>query len=340
MRERVRAVAGRVAGFLATLIGASLITFAISHLIPNDPARLAAGDGASPEVVAQMRERLGLDQPIWEQYLRYVAGLARGDFGLSIRSGEPVLDELLRAAPATIELALAALILIVAASLTLGAVAAMNHNKPIDHAVRVASALSLSTPTFWSALALIGIFGVALGWAPLGGRLSVDVDAPAAITGLVVVDAALAGRFDIAVDALAHLALPAVTLAIAAWGGAVRLFRAALLDVLQQDFVRRARAAGLSPWRIATRYAAPPALVPYTTAMGLTFADLLGGAVVTEMIFNWPGLGAYTMQAIAGLDFPAIMGFTLLAAVVYASINLLVDVLIGVIDPRTRSQRA
>lgn len=339
MPRRVIAMASRLLGFAATLLGASLITFAISHLIPNDPARLAAGDGASPEVVAQMRDALGLDRPIWEQYVRYLGGLLRGDLGISIRSGEPVLAELLRAAPATIELALFALILIVGASLTLGAVAAMNHNRPIDHVVRVVSAISLSTPTFWSALLLIGIVGVALGWTPLGGRASVEMDTPAVVTGLLVVDGLLAGRLDIVGDALLHLILPAVTLAIAAWGGAVRLFRAALLDVLQQDFVRRARAAGLSPWRIATRYAAPPALVPYTTAMGLTFADLLGGAVVTELIFNWPGLGAYTMQAIAGLDFPAIMGFTLLAAIVYASINLVVDILIGVIDPRTRSVR-
>ena len=334
--ETVRSVLARGAGLLLTLLGASLVTFVISHMIPTDAARLMAGDGASEAVVARLRADMGLDQPVPVQYLRYLGDLAQGDFGVSIRSGEPVMTEILRVAPATFELALAAFLLIVVISLTFGCWAAVRRDRLADQIIRTLSAVAISTPTFWIALLLIAVFAAQMGWAPLGGRLSADTEAPPTVSGLFVLDSILSGRPATVIDALVHLALPAITLALAASGSAIRLIRASLLEVLGQDYVLRARAAGLSEFKVLTAYALPNALIPFVTTMGLLLADLLGGAIITEMVFGWPGLGGYTLEAIAGLDFPAIMGFTILAAAIYGIANLIVDLLNGALDPRAR----
>lgn len=317
-------------------IGATLVTFVISHLIPSDVARMIAGDGASPQVLAHIRQTLGLDEPLWKQYLIYLAHLVHGDLGVSIRTGEPVAVELARAIPATAELALAAFALIVVLSLGLGCAAALRRDGPLDHAVRMFSSLAVSTPTFWTGLLLIGLFSAALGWLPSTGRLSPDLAEAPRITGLVTLDAILTGRPDVLLDALAHLALPAITLALAFSGASIRLVRASMLEVLSADYVRRARAAGLSEWMVVTRYALPNALIPFVTTLGIGLADLLAGAVITESIFGWPGLGSYTLGAIAGLDFPAIMGFTLFAALAYSSANIMVEGIVGALDPRAR----
>lgn len=330
----LRFIARRFAGLVLTLLGASLVTFFISHVIPTDVARLIAGDGASEEIVAGLRTKLGLDQPIWVQYGLYLRDLAQGDLGVSIRSGQPVAEELLRAAPATLELALAAFVLIVAGGLGLGALAALSRDRLLDKAVRAFSILSISTPTFWSALVLIAVVSVVLQWAPLGGRIDPELAPPATRTGFLVLDSILDGRWDVLASALHHLLLPALTLALAALGGAIRLVRATLLESLSQDYVVRARASGLSTWRVLSGYAMPSALVPFVTVQAIVLGDLFAGAVVTEMIFGWPGLGSYTLGAVAGLDFPAIMGFTLLASAGYACANLVADLLVARIDPR------
>ncbi|MEY2756723.1 MAG: putative D,D-dipeptide transport system permease protein ddpB [Pseudomonadota bacterium] len=330
----LRFIARRFAGLVLTLLGASLVTFFISHVIPTDVARLIAGDGASEEIVAGLRTKLGLDQPIWVQYGLYLQDLAQGDLGVSIRSGQPVAEELLRAAPATLELALAAFVLIVAGGLGLGALAALSRGRLLDKTVRAFSILSISTPTFWSALVLIAVVSVVLQWAPLGGRIDPELAPPATRTGFLVLDSILDGRWDALASALHHLLLPALTLALAALGGAIRLVRATLLESLSQDYVMRARASGLSTWRVLSGYAMPSALVPFVTVQAIVLGDLFAGAVVTEMIFGWPGLGSYTLGAVAGLDFPAIMGFTLLASAGYACANLVADLLVARIDPR------
>jgi peptide/nickel transport system permease protein len=337
MKPVLALLARRLPSLVLTLLGTSLVTFVISHLVPSDTARLIAGDGASEAVVAGIRAKLGLDQPLWTQYAVYLSQLGRGDLGVSIRTGEPVLAELLRAAPATFELAAVAFTLIVVFSLGLGCLAALNRDRFADQIIRIVSALAISTPTFWTSLLLIGLFGAALGWSPLGGRIDPDLPPIPSLTGFLTIDAILRGRPDVLISALGHLILPAITLAVASSGAAVRLIRASLLEVLGQDYIRRARSGGLSEWVVLTRYALPNALLPFITTLGLTLADLLGGAVVTEMIFSWPGLGSYTLAAIAGLDFPAIMGFTVLAAAVYALANLFVDLLNGFLDPRARS---
>jgi len=326
----------RAGATLLVLLGVSIVTFVIAQLVPSDTARLIAGDLASEQRVAEVRAELGLDRPWPVQYAAYMGRLVQGDLGLSIRSGRPIADELVEALPATIELAAVAFTLILAAGLVLGSVSALTAGRWPDYVIRILSTLAISAPTFWIGLVLLAIFFGSLDILPSGGRLGPEMSPPPVVTGLYTVDGALAGDWRVVGDALAHLLLPAVTLALAASGAATRLVRASLMEVLQEDYVRRARAAGLSEWTVLTRYALPNALVPFVTTSAILLADLLGGAVVTEAIFSWPGLGSYTLEAVAGLDFPAIMGFTLLAAVFYAGANLIGDVLYGVLDPRLR----
>jgi peptide/nickel transport system permease protein len=314
-----------------------VVTFAIAHMVPNDAARMIAGDLASEDRVAEVRAELGLDRPLPVQYAAYMGRLLSGDLGLSIRSGRPVLEELLEALPATVELALAAFAIIVVAALVLGSIAALSAGRWPDLLIRFLATVAISAPTFWIGLVLIAILFGLFDLLPSGGRLSAELQPPPQVTGLYTLDGLLARDWRTAADALRHLLLPAVTLALAASGAAARLVRASLLEVLQEDHVRRARAAGLSEWVVLTRYALPNAMIPFLTTMAILLADLLGGAVVTEAIFGWPGLGSYTLEAVAGLDFPAIMGFTLLAAIFYAAANLLVDLLYGVLDPRMRT---
>lgn len=331
-----RLILKRALSLIGVLLGVSIITFVIAQLVPTDVARLVAGDHASPAIVARVRAELGLDRPIWVQYGLYLDRLLHGDLGISIRSGRAVAGELLERLPATIELALAAFALIVAAGLSLGVAAALGARRWPDTLIRTISTVAISAPTFWTGVLMLALFFGGLGWLPPGGRIDPDLlDAPS-LTGLYVVDGLLTGRIDVVGSALSHLVLPAVTLALASAGSAIRLVRASMLDVLNEDHVRRARAAGLSEATVVWRYALPVALVPFVTAMALYLADLLAGAVVTEIIFGWPGLGSYTLEAIAGLDFPAIMGFTLLAALFYTLANQLVDLIYGLLDPRLR----
>lgn len=326
----------RVASLIGVLIGVTVITFVIAQLVPTDVARLVAGDHASPAIIARVRADLGLDRPIWVQYGLYLDRLLHGDLGTSIRSGRAVADELMERLPATIELAVAAFAMIVALGLSLGIIAALGARRWPDHLIRTFSTIAISAPTFWTGVLLLALFFGWFGWLPPGGRIdSTLLDAPN-VTGLYLVDGLITGRLDVVGSALRHLALPALTLALASSGSAIRLVRASMLDVLHEDYVRRARAAGLSETTVVLRYALPTALVPFVTTMALYLADLLAGAVVTEIIFGWPGLGSYTLEAIAGLDFPAIMGFTLLAAVFYTIANQLVDLIYGLLDPRLR----
>ncbi|MEM7571229.1 MAG: ABC transporter permease, partial [Pseudomonadota bacterium] len=294
---------------------------------------------ASEADVAALRDQLGLNKPIIVQYGLYLERIVQGDLGKSLRTGRPVLNELRDVVPATLELALAAFTLIIVGGLSLGSLAALRRGNWVDSAVRVLSTLAISAPTFWIGLILVWIFFGWLGWLPGNGRLDeAYADVPKA-TGLFVLDGLLAGRLDMALNAAAHLLLPAFTLALSSTGAAARLVRASLLDVLEEDYVRRARAAGLSEREVLTRYALPNALIPFVTTAGLYLADLLAGAVITEIIFGWPGVGSYTLAAISGLDFPAIMGFTLMAALVYSLANIAVDALYLWLDPRALKAR-
>ena len=324
----------RLLGLLLVVFGVSLITFAISHLIPGDPARLIAGDRASDELVAGIRHQLGLDLPLYQQYGRYLLDLVQGDLGTSIRTNRPVLEDLQAFFPATLELAVVALFLAIVVGVPLGVLSAVDHNRAIDQIARTLAVTGISTPAFWLGLGAIVLFYGHLGWLPGGGRLSEGLAPPTTITGFYLIDALLAGNFSLFVDALKHLILPAATLGFVTLGVIARQIRSAMLDQLGEDYIRTARAYGLSRWTVILRHALPNALIPSVTVLGLTLGDLLYGAVLTETVFAWPGMGAYVVKSIQSLDFPAVMGFAILVSFIYVLLNMAIDLLYRVIDPR------
>lgn len=324
----------RLLGLLLVVFGVSLITFTISHLIPGDPARLIAGDRASDALVAGIRHQLGLDLPLYQQYGRYVLDLVQGDLGTSIRTNRPVLEDLQAFFPATLELALVALFLVILVGVPLGVLSAVYHNRAIDQIARTLAVTGISTPAFWLGLGAIVLFYGHLGWLPGGGRLSEGLTPPSTITGFYLIDALLAGNFSLFVDALKHLILPAATLGFVTLGVISRQIRSAMLDQLGEDYIRTARAYGLSKWTVILRHALPNALIPSVTVLGLTLGDLLYGAVLTETVFAWPGMGAYVVKSIQSLDFPAVMGFAILVSFIYVLLNMAIDLLYRVIDPR------
>jgi peptide/nickel transport system permease protein len=324
----------RLAGLLLVVIGVSLITFAISHLIPGDPARLIAGDRASDAIVANIRHNLGLDLPLYQQYGRYMLDLLHGDLGTSIRTSRPVLEDLRAFFPATLELALTALLLSILIGVPLGVLSAVYQNRAIDQFARTLAVTGISTPTFWLGLGLIVLFYGHLNWLPGSGRIDEGMDAPNRITGFYLIDSLLAGNREQFVSSLQHLILPAVTLAFVNLGVVARQIRSAMLDQLGEDYIRTARAYGLSRWAVILRHALPNALIPSVTVLGLILGDLLYGAVLTEAVFAWPGMGAYVIKSVQSLDFPAVMGFAIVVSFIYVLLNTLIDLLYRLIDPR------
>jgi peptide/nickel transport system permease protein len=324
----------RFVGIAAVLVGVSIVIFIISHVIPADPALVALGDHATQEQVVAFRAEYGLDKPLVEQYLIYVNGLFHGDMGKSIRTLRPVADDLRDFVPATIELALAALILSLVIGLPVGIWSSLWRDRLPDHVVRLFSILGASLPIFWLGLVLIGIFYYQLNWLPMGGRIDQFLQPPRTITGLYVVDSILTGNLDTLINSLVHLILPAFALGYYSAAVIARMTRSSMLEVLGQDYLRTARAKGLVERMVILRHALRNAMLPTLTIIGTTFGNLLGGAVLTETVFNWSGLGRYVTQSAVFLDFPAVMGVTLLAAVVYAITNLIVDLFYFVLDPR------
>lgn len=321
-------------GLLLVVAGVCVITFIISHLIPGDPARLLAGDRASDEIVQHIRQQLGLDLPLWQQFIRYVEQLLHGDLGVSIRTGRPVLEDLKAFFPATLELAFCALLIAMAIGVPLGVLSAVYKNRWLDHLVRLLALTGISTPAFWLGLGVIVLFYGKLNMLPGSGRLDDWLDPPARITGFYLIDALIAGDWEVFFNALTHLILPACTLAFVHLGIVARQIRSAMLEQLSEDYVRTARASGLSEKRIVVRYALPNALIPSVTVLGLALGDLLYGAVLTETVFAWPGMGAYVVASIQALDFPAVMGFAIVVSFAYVLVNLFVDLLYLWIDPR------
>lgn len=324
----------RLLGLVLVVVGVSLITFIISHLIPGDPARLIAGDRATDEIVAGIRLKLGLDLPLYQQYWAYLTGLVQGDLGTSIRTSRPVLEDIRAFFPATLELALVALFLATLLGVPLGVLSAVYRNKPIDQLVRTISVAGISTPAFWLGLGLIVLFYGRLGWLPGGGRLDQGLTPPIDVTGFYLIDSLLAWNLPIFFNALKHLVLPAFTLGFVHLGIVARQVRSAMLEQLGEDYVRTARAFGLSRWVVVFRQALPNAMIPSVTVLGLAMGDLLYGAVLTETVFGWPGMGAYVVDSIQALDFPAVMGFAVVVSFAYVLLNLLVDLLYRWIDPR------
>ncbi|HDT4799494.1 TPA: ABC transporter permease [Klebsiella aerogenes] len=321
-------------GLILVVAGVCVITFIISHLIPGDPARLLAGDRASDEIVHHIRQQLGLDLPLWQQFARYVDALLHGDLGTSIRTGRPVLEDLKTFFPATLELAFCALLIALLVGIPLGVLSAVYRNRWTDHLVRLMALTGISTPAFWLGLGVIVLFYGKLDWLPGSGRLDDWFDPPTRVSGFYLLDSLLEGNIEVFFNALQHLILPAATLAFVHLGIVARQIRSAMLEQLNEDYIRTALASGLPKFTIVVRYALPNALIPSITVLGLALGDLLYGAVLTETVFAWPGMGAYVVSSIQALDFPAVMGFAIVVSFAYVLVNLVVDLLYLWIDPR------
>jgi len=324
----------RIVGIAAVMIGVSVITFAISHVIPADPVAAALGDHATDAQIAQFRTEYHLDRPLPEQYLIYATGILHGDLGKSIRTRRSVADDLADSFPATLELSFAALLISIVLGVPAGVWSAVSRGRVPDYVVRLLSLAGGSLPVFWLGLIVIGLFYYQLGWFPGGGRLDTFVPPPPTRTGLYVVDSILAGDFEALRSSLVHLVLPALTLGYFSTAVIARMTRSSMLDVLSQDYMRTARAKGLAERLVIFRHGLRNALIPTVTIIGLTFGSLLSGAVLTETIFSWPGLGRYATASAVSLDFPAVLGVTLLAAIVYPVANLAVDIAYYWLDPR------
>ncbi len=334
-------VARRLALAVPLLLGLTLLTFVISHAVPADPVVATLGQRAadSPEIVRRFRERYGLDRPLPVQYVRYLQALLSGDWGVSISSGRPVLEDIRQYLPATVELATVAIALSVGLGVPLGIASARRRGRLTDHASRLVAVAGVSVPVFWLGLMALVVFYWWLGLAPGPGRLSARYAAPPAVTGLYLVDSLLAGDLATFRAAAAHIWLPASVLALYTMGIVVRVTRAALLEVFAEDYLRTARAKGASERRVVYRHALRNAMLPTLTMIGLAYGSLLSGAVMTETVFAWPGLGLYAFRTSTVLDFPAIMGVTLVIGLVYVAVNLVVDLLHAVLDPRVRPAR-
>lgn len=328
----------RVGVALVALLGVVLTAFLVAHMVPADPLATVLSDQATkdPSIRAAYVKRWGLDRSVPEQFLTYLANVLRGDLGESFTTRRPVLQDLREFLPATIELSLAALVVSIAGGIPLGIWAAIRHNRAADHVARAVSLAGAASPIFWTGLVALYLFYYLLGWAPGPGRLDGHLTMPPRVTGFLLVDSILVGRGDLFQSALAHLVLPACVLGWFIMGLIARTTRASLLEVLGADYVRAARAKGLAEGTVIGLHALRNALIPVVTVIGLTFASLLSGAVLTETVFAWPGIGRYAVTASTRLDYPAILGVTMLTAVIYITVNLVVDVLYGVLDPRIR----
>lgn len=332
-----RLVVQRLGFLVLVVLGVSVLTFTISHLIPGDPAQLVAGPRATAAQIAEVRTQMGLDQPVLVQYLHYIGNLLHGDLGTSIQTGRPVTQDLLRRFPATIELMSCAMLLTILAGIPMGVFAALYKDRWPDNLIRGISVLNISMPSFWIGLMLILIFYDQLGWLPGVGRLSAVLDPPPSYTGFYTLDALIAGDWRVFQDAAAHLVLPALTISLVSIGGIVRMVRSTMLEVLNEDYIKMARASGIAERTVLFNLALRNAMIPVVTVLGLSIAEMLSGAVVVETIFAWPGSGSYMVASIMNLDFPVIMGFTLIVSMAYVIINLLVDLLYQKLDPQIKA---
>ena len=321
---------------IIALLGITILVFVLSHVVPGDPARLAAGPQAREAQVESVRKEFGLDKPLVQQYFIYMGNLFKGDLGKSLQSRRPVIEDLVDYFPATFELTFVASIFAIIGGILLGMVSARKQDKFVDQLGRIFSLAGISMPVFWLGLILVLIFYRDLGWLPFGGRLDASLTPPTHITGLYLLDSVLTGNWETFKSALANLVLPSVTLALGSLGVISRMTRASLLDVVPQDYVRTARAKGLTEKVIMQRHVLRNALFPIITIIGLQIGSLLSGAFLVEVIFSWPGLGTYAMKAILFLDYNGIIGVTMLIGLVFMVTNLLVDILYIVIDPRVR----
>lgn len=323
----------RLLEVVPVVLGITFLVFMMLRLIPGDPVRIMMGERANPEELARVRAELGLDRPLVSQFGSFLGRALQGDLGRSIKRNSRVTEELARAFPATLELTTAAMLIAVLAGLLLGTLAALHRNSWWDTLATGLSLTGISIPIFWLGLLLIVIFTVWLDWFPFGGRSSLSVEP---ITGLLLLDTLLRGQPAAFLDAARHLVLPALTLATVPTAIIARMTRSSLIEVLGQDYIRTAWAKGLDRWQVLRRHALPNAMLPIVTVVGLQFGYLIGGAVLTEHVFGWPGLGELVLDAVRSRDYPLVQGAILLIALGFFLVNLLVDLTYAWLDPRVR----
>jgi len=322
---------------IPSLIGVVIVTFLLTRALPGDPAAYFAGPAATKEAIEQVRVKLGLDKPLPVQFVRYVADLARGDLGNSLTTGQSVATEIRTRLPASAELTLLGLIFAMATAVPLGILASIRPGSLIDHACRIIATAGVSLPVFFTGLILVYVFYYLLGWAPAPlGRLDVFFSPPPQVTGFYLIDSLIAGDGETFLASLKQLVLPALTLGIFSLAPIARMTRASMLAVLASDFVRTARASGLSPYTVVVTYAFRNAMLPVVTTLGMVFSFLLGANVLVEKVFAWPGIGSFAVEALIASDFAPVQGFVLTMAVMYVMLNLAIDILYGIIDPRVR----
>ncbi len=326
----------RVALIIPTLIGLSILTFAIARIVPGDPVGLAAGPRATEEIKEALRREFGLDQPLPVQYVDYISGLFQGDWGQSLYTRREVLGDLRTFWPATLELTTAAVIIATLLGVPAGVISAMYRNRLPDHVARVLSLFFVSFPSFWLAMIFQTWFARDLGWFPIGKRLPVLVAPPPATTGLFLVDSLVQLDFETFAVSLRHLFIPALVLSFGAFASITRITRASMVEALEKDFVRMERAIGI-PYRVIIfKYVLRNALIATITVISLNFGWLMAGAILIETIFDWPGLGLYAVHASLSLDFQPIMGIAVLYGIVFSVVNILTDIVYGILDPRIR----
>lgn len=330
-------MARRLGAAAPGLVGVVVVTFFLMRALPGDPAAYFAGNAASKEAIEQVRAKLGLDKSLPEQFVVYVRDLARGDLGQSVTTGQPVRAELLARLPASLELTLTALLLAVAVALPAGVLAATRPGSVVDQAVRVLTTAGVSLPTFFTGLLLVYVFYYLLGWAPSPtGRLDSLFPTPPKLTGFYLADSLLARDLEIFRACLKQIALPAVTMALFVMAPLARMTRASMLGVLGSDFIRTARASGLAGGTVLWTYAFRNAMLPVVTTLGMIFSFMLGANVLVEKVFAWPGIGSFALEALLASDYAPVQGFILTMATLYVLLNLGIDILYGLIDPRVR----
>jgi dipeptide transport system permease protein len=328
----------KLATLLPTLLGITLVAFGLIRLVPGDPIEVMMGErGMDPVAHAEMAHRLGLDQPLYKQYADYVIRLLHGDLGESLVSHLPVAEEFKALFPATVELAFMALVLAVTLGLTLGMVAALKRGSLLDQGVMGTATVGYSMPVFWWGLILIMFFSVNLGWTPISGRISVEYEVDRH-TGFMLIDSLFSGERGAFASSVFHLLLPGLVLGTSTMAVVARMTRSSMLEVLREDYIRTARAKGLNPRRIVVVHALRNALIPVLTVVGMQTGSLLAGAVLTETIFSWPGIGKWLIDSISRRDYPVVQAGILISALTFIGVNLVVDILYGVVNPRIRSQ--
>ena len=333
----LRQIGKRLVTTIPSVIGVIIVTFLLTRVLPGDPAAYFAGPAATAEAILEVKKSLGLDKSWPEQFVRYVKDLSQGDFGKSLTSGQPVRSDIAARLPASAELTLVGLIVSMLIAVPLGIAAAVKQGSLVDHACRIVATAGVSLPVFFTGLILVYVFYYILGWSPAPlGRLDVFYSPPPNVTGFYLIDSLLAGEWETFRASLSQLILPAATLAIFSLAPITRMTRASMLAVLSSDFVRTARASGLTPRTVIVTYAFRNAMLPVITTLGMVFSFLLGANVLVEKVFAWPGIGSYAIEALIASDFAPVQGFVLVMAIMYVLLNLMIDLLYGVIDPRVR----